>query len=86
MINENWQLLKTITTIYKTYSDFDLTNILNEYNLEHNTNYTLEDITDYFIKYNILYLNVWDIDIEYEWIISDADYKYPDFVTINSYE
>lgn len=56
MKTDNWELIETITAEYTTYTDFNLEEILEEYNNDNNTNYTLEDIKDYRIKRNTIHL------------------------------
>lgn len=86
MLNENWELITTVTATYSTYSDFDLYNIIKEYNEEYNTEYNLEHISDIWIKRNEIHLemNDWET-ISYEWITSDWDYKSPDDILYNQY-
>lgn len=87
---ENWEIVTMITAEYTEYSDFDLQEILDEENKENETKYKLEDIKDYYIKRNKIHLtmytdsdNEW-VEIQYEWVISEWDYKRPDSVYFNN--
>lgn len=86
MLNENWELINTVTAKYYTFSDFDLYNIIKEYNEENNKEYNLEHILDIWIKRNEIRLEMEDWEtIYYEWIISDDDCKRPDEILYNQY-
>lgn len=87
MKTDNWILIETVTAIYNCYSDFDLPIILKKYNEENNTNYTLEDIKEFWIKWNVIYLIMNDeVIIKYEWIIWENDLKRPDELLYNEFE
>lgn len=87
MLNDNWELVKTITVAYNTYSDFDLPIIIKEYNEENNTNYKIEDIKWYWIKWNEIHLEMNDwVYISYGWILWELDCKRPDEVEYNSFD
>lgn len=86
MKTETWELINTVSAAYYTYSDFDLYNIIKEYNKENNTEYNLEHISDIWIKRNVIHIEMNDnTEIEYEWITFDYDYKRPDDILYNQY-
>ena len=86
MLNDDWELIKTVTAEYSAYTDFDLSEIIEEYNEENNTKYILEDIKDIWIKRNVIHIIMNDdTEIEYEWDIPDSDYKRPDYTLYNQF-
>ena len=48
MLNDVWELVKTVTAEYITYSDFDISEIITDYNNDNLTKYKLEDIEPMF--------------------------------------
>lgn len=86
MLNENWELISTVTASYTEYTDFDLFEILKEYNEDNNWQYKLEDIENIWVKWNTIHLemNDWN-ELTYEWIFSDWDYKRPDELLYNQF-
>lgn len=86
MLDKDWEIIKTVTAKYYAYTDFDLSEIIEEYNEENNTKYKLEDINDIWIKRNVIHLemNDWK-EIKYEWYDIYSDYKRPDDILYNQY-
>lgn len=86
MLNTEWELVNTVTAEYATYTDFDLYNIIKDYNEDNDTEYKLEDIKVIWIKRNVIHIEMNDnTEIEYEWHIPDSDYKRPDDILYNQY-
>ena len=86
MLDKDWEIIKTVTAEYSAYTDFDLSEIIEEYNEENNTKYMLEDIKDIWIKRNVIHIIMNDdTEIEYEWDIPDSDYKRPDYTLYNQF-
>ena len=86
MLNDNWELIKTVTAEYSAYTDFDLSEIIEEYNEENNTKYMLEDIKDIWIKRNVIHIIMNDdTEVEYSWNDIDSDYKRPDYTLYNQF-
>ena len=86
MLNNDWELIKTVTAEYSTCTDFDLSEIIEDYNNDNNTKYKLEDIKDIWIKRNVIHLemNDWK-EIDCEWYDIDSDYKRPDIILYNQF-
>ena len=86
MQKDNWELIRNVTAEYTEYSDFDFEEILLDFNDDNDTKYTLNDIEDFYIKRNNLALTMidWRV-IEYEWNLSEWDYKRPDKITTNQF-
>lgn len=81
-----WKLVKTVSVSYTVFTDFNLEEILNEYNEENKTNYKIEDIENLWVKYNNIHLVINDKKvIEYEWYLAECDYKRPDEYFYNQY-
>ena len=86
MLNNDWKLVNTVTAKYDTYTDFDLLEIIKDYNKDNNTEYKLEDIEDIWIKWNVIHIEMNDnTEIEYEWDTPDSDYKRPDNILYNQF-
>lgn len=87
MLTETWELIKNITCEYTTYTDFNFEEIIFEYNEDNNTSYTVEDIEDFYVKWNDLHLfmNDW-VTIVSWWVLSDCDCKRPDDITYNNFD
>ena len=87
MLKETWELIKNITCEYTTYTDFDFEQIISEYNEDNETSYTVEDIKDFYVKWNDLNLemNNW-VKIVSWWVPSEWDWKRPDIILYNNFD
>lgn len=86
METDSWKLIETVTVSYEEYVDFDIKEIISEYNANNNTNYKLEDVDDLYVKRNTLYLEMKDETvISEDWILWDWDYKRPDKYLYNQF-
>ena len=86
MLNDDWELIKTVTAEYSTCTDFDLSEIIEDYNNDNNSTYKLEDIKDIWIKRNVIHIIMNDdTEVEYSWDIPDSDYKRPDYTLYNQF-
>lgn len=87
MKTETWELIKNITCEYATYTDFDFEEIISDYNKDNETTYTLEDIEDFYVKWNDLNLEMNDwVTIVSWWVSSDWDWKRPDVISYNNFD
>lgn len=86
METDSWKLIETVTVSYEEYVDFDIKEIISEYNTNNNTNYKLEDVDDLYVKRNTLHLEMKDETvISEDWILWDWDYKRPDKYLYNQF-
>lgn len=87
MLTETWELIKNITCEYTSYTYFDFEEIISEYNEFNNTNYIIEDIIDFYVKWNDLNLemNDWNTIVVW-WVPSEWDWKRPDSILYNNFD
>lgn len=71
-----WNVIKEI----KVFNVFNFETIIEKYNRENNTKYSINDVKDFCIKYNKVLLDMWDFKIE-----SYNDFKYPDKIYYNKF-
>ncbi len=87
MLTETRTLIKNITCEYTTYTDFDFEEIISDYNKDNKTSYTVVDISDFYVKWNDLNLEMYDwVTIVSLWVPSDWDYKRPDNILYNNFD
>lgn len=87
MLNEIWELINTISAKYESYSDFNLVEIIKDYNNDNDSTYKVEDIKDFFIKWNDIHLIMTDnTEIECNWTEPDTDMKRPDDILFNTFD